>query len=70
MTIAGIALVHLALMRLPVSRHDGIRSAQRAHPAPLLIDRIEKSSDFSVTHARTHRLDPLGPMLTMLTGTR
>ena len=39
-------------------------------PYAALIDRIEKSSDFSVTHARTHRLDPLGPMLTMLTGTR
>jgi hypothetical protein len=32
----GAWLFHLARMREPVSRHDGVLSARRAHPAPIL----------------------------------
>jgi SAM-dependent methyltransferase len=34
----GACVFHRARMREPVSRHDGVLSAQRAHPAEVLLD--------------------------------
>lgn len=71
LTVLGIALVHYLLMRVAVSRHDGIRSAQRAHPTSTLVAAARSAAgDFSVASGGLHPLDPLGPMLSVLTGLR
>ena len=71
MTVVGIALVHRLLMRLPVSRHDGIRSAQRAHGASALVEAARAGAPaFSVSTGGFGPADPLAPMLTMLTALR
>lgn len=70
LTVLGIALTHALLMRLSASRHDGIRSAQRAHPLPVLLESVRAASEFSVVSGGLGALDPLSPMLTVLQGTR
>lgn len=69
--VLGVALVHGLLMRLPVSRHDGIRSAQRAYTASALAEAARVGAPtFSVSTGGFRPSDPLAPMLTMLTGLR
>lgn len=70
LTVLGITLSHAVLMRLSASRHDGIRSAQRAHPLDVLLDAVHAASEFSVVCGGLRPFDPLGPMLTVLQGTR
>jgi SAM-dependent methyltransferase len=70
-TVLGVALVHGLLMRLPVSRHDGIRSAQRAHSPSVLAEAAQAGAPgFTRSTARFRLLDPLAPMLTMIAGLR
>lgn len=70
-TVLGVALVHRLLMSLPVSRHDGIRSAQRAYTASALVEAARAGAPaFSVSTGGFRPSDPLAPMLTMLKGLR
>ena len=71
LTVLGVALVHRVLMRLPVSRPDGIRSAQRAHRRGVLLEAARTGApDFAVATGGLRITDPLAPMLTLLTGLR
>ena len=40
----GAWVFHRARMREPVSRHDGVLSARRAHSAPTLLDAAESAA--------------------------
>jgi len=68
----GAWLFHRTRMRIPLSRHDGIRSAQRAHPPQLLACMAQVNAPGFETwiSGRHVRLTPLPCVLTNLIGTR
>ncbi|WP_426572401.1 class I SAM-dependent methyltransferase [Aquihabitans sp. McL0605] len=72
--IAGLGawLFHHTRMRLPLSRHDGVRSAQRAYPAELLVEVTATQAPSFATWVsdRTVRGTPFPCALTNLVGTR
>lgn len=68
----GAWLFHRARMRLALSRHDGIRSAQRAHPSERLLDAATTSapSFTTVVSRRRVRGTPFPCVLADLVGER
>ncbi|WP_426574570.1 methyltransferase domain-containing protein [Aquihabitans sp. McL0605] len=68
--VAAVAAAHLVLMRSPVSRHDGVRSAQRAHPIEELIRAARGAEGFAFRTRVLSRFDPLCSMLNVLVGVR
>lgn len=66
----GAWLFHRTRMRLPISRHDGIRSAQRAHPIEALASAVSAGATRFASWAsgRHVRNTPLPCVLTSLIG--
>jgi SAM-dependent methyltransferase len=68
----GAWLFHRTRMRLAISRHDGIRSAQRAHPPDLLVRTAAAEAPDYVTWVSGRRVrgTPFPCVLTNLIGAR
>lgn len=61
----GSWLFHRARMRVPLARHDGVLSAIRAHPAPVLLDAASRGApEFRVAMYRVP--DPRVPIVRVL----
>jgi len=45
----GAWIFHIARMREPLARHDGVLSAARAHPSETLLEAAREATDFEVT---------------------
>jgi len=65
----GAWMFHQARMREPISRHDGVLSARRAHPAAVLLDAVHEGGPSYVAEVREgprwypRALDVLRPLV-------